>query len=235
VAPVPGRLALSDCSGWSAGEAVPAAATPGSRPAGWAASQAPIPGLRLEAFRCARVSVGPFERGPVHLLLDTHGNAEPPQACAQGATRAAVLALLWLDDAPIAAYLNATFGVPAQAGPTTSVEETTAGATLHDWSWGPPGAAPSRLQVPDAGEPSPLPTTRERYFWPRGAGVAALELDVGGAASAATLPATGQLRPPMLMAQVAGGTYAGVSDTLAEGHADGRFLRYADAACEVPA
>src|SRR5688572_20294684 len=81
-------LVLAGCHGWTAYRTyvAPGPAGPGGDlPPGWEAATAGSPfSVSIDAFRCDRVHIGPFERGPLRLLFESHSNAEFPAACASG-------------------------------------------------------------------------------------------------------------------------------------------------------
>src|SRR5687767_9010442 len=67
------RLTLDGCdSGMSVAIYAPTALYPAaSSPADWSGND-PLLVINLWLESCARVSIGPFERGPVHFLIEMH-------------------------------------------------------------------------------------------------------------------------------------------------------------------
>ncbi|MEA3190544.1 MAG: hypothetical protein QOD77_1126 [Thermoplasmata archaeon] len=224
-APVPG-LVLGDCVGWHAFATVPAPLHPGVRPDGWAPPAGADASVALLGLRCGRLALGPFERGPVWLLFESHTNAVVPAACAddrEGATDLSVLASVWVDDAEVAGWLAAVHGMPAAAAVFTDAGQA--------WSWGPAGAAPSELQVLD-GSAAPRDAEHgERFFWANGTGLGQLELRHERTGPTVPLAAAGRMAPPMLLAQVADGRFAGPASWFPQDEASGAFQAYRDTLC----
>lgn len=229
-APLAG-LVLDGCVGWSAFEVVPAPLHPGTRPAGWAA---PSPGVdasvALLGLACQRMAIGPFERGPVRVLFESHTNAEVPAACAadrDGFVALSVLASVWVEDAEVAAHLAQVYGMPAREGVFSGSGQA--------WSWGPPGAPASTVQVMDeAAAPQPSHAA-DRFFWANGTGLGALELRHDATRPAVPHAAAGEMAPPMLLAQVAGGRFAGPAGWVTRDTAAGSFRAYRDTLCQEAA
>ncbi|MCA1818550.1 MAG: hypothetical protein LC620_00600, partial [Halobacteriales archaeon] len=80
--PAPARLELSDCSGWDLSSPVPflGPTAPGEAPPGWEPDALAPSGVRVGAYCCHRLAVGPLER-PVRLLFDAHDHATIPATC----------------------------------------------------------------------------------------------------------------------------------------------------------
>ncbi|MFO1535470.1 MAG: hypothetical protein ABR586_07385 [Thermoplasmatota archaeon] len=232
--PAPARLELSDCSGWDLSSPVPflGPTAPGEAPPGWEPDALAPSGVRVGAYGCHRLAVGPLER-PVRLLFDAHDHATIPATCkapANDPAEAFVLHGLWSDDAEAARYLNATFGLPAR--PTPIAEQAQglgAAGRLHTWSWGDPQAR-STLSVADVGDPWSF-SRHVRLFWPHGDGVGMLDLAYTYLdPSRLWRPAQGTLQPPMLLA----GAFAGPVAWQPSFAVAGSFTLYQDRACLKP-
>src|SRR5882672_5357469 len=81
----PPLFELGHCTGFSgATHAYPQTLAPSKAPAGWGENAVSFVGL--EGFDCHRISIGPFERGPVRIVLDAHTNFSSPSHCAENLT-----------------------------------------------------------------------------------------------------------------------------------------------------
>ena len=114
---IPRTLLVGPCTSWSvSGPTPPAPLRPSRPPNGWDERADPQGSFDLVAYTCERISVGPFERGPVHLLLEGHPNADFPEACeedqVESPTLYHVVHLMGLDDPELVAYLNETYDLP---------------------------------------------------------------------------------------------------------------------------
>jgi len=243
----PRHLVLTNCTAWAASELFPGSTGPGKPPPGWTEPSAatPLTGVDVDAYHCQRLSVGPFERGPINILFDSHTHAEFPVNCTASSDSSGdrivvgVLNSFWLDDPEVASYLNATFGLPVM---TTQFKETDQpqGVPMgsHTWTWGLSGQPSSQMTIYDDGTSAPPFPSRDRIFWPYHGGMASLEFQYdrrGPAGPVSNRYATGTLAPPMLFAQLPGGQYAGPGQWYPEmQQADGTFIAYTDPNCQHP-
>ena len=235
-------MLLANCTSWQAPALFPGTTAPGSPPAGWKPAQAgtPLTGVGMYGYRCARIHVGPFERGPIYLLTDTHNNADMPANCTatREPTNFAVVSSFWIDDAAVGDYLNRTYGLPVVVGTFHEDTQTTQSLTAHVWSWTTAGKGSSKLTIYDDQTSMPAPINNDRLFWARDGGISSLELQYERSAPGTPLQnrgATGTLAPPMLLSTVAGGQYAGAGEWypyMPQGV--GTFTHYKDVQCLHP-
>src|ERR1051326_4155420 len=174
------KMLLANCTSWQAPALFPGTTAPGSPPAGWKPAQAgtPLTGVGMYGYRCARIHVGPFERGPIYLLTDTHNNADMPANCTatREPTNFAVVSSFWIDDAAVGDYLNRTYGLPVVVGTFHEDTQTTQSLTAHVWSWTTAGKGSSKLTIYDDQTSMPAPINNDRLFWARDGGISSLEL-----------------------------------------------------------
>ena len=198
---------LEGCSGFALDAQWPGRHPRAHVPDGWDAREGNTR-VRLQGWACERLAWGPFERGPVRLVLETHNQQVAPAPCrgADRTTELEVLQSLWVDDAEVAAYLLAE-GLPVQAtGIEVRHEAVADDAAVVRWAWG-DGAAD--VQVPAPGGSVPSPTLARRLFWDDGVRVSSLDVvaqwSVPGAAAgpadlAGRSAAVGEFAPPLLLA-----------------------------------
>ena len=233
------ELLMTNCIGWDAFRNYPAAVSPGTSPEGWeSATPDSIVTVLIFGFRCERVAIGPYERGPVHILLDTHGNAEVPEGCSanqNGITRFRVLQHFVTDDAEVAAYMQATYGVPVLTASFQESDQDVAAGALHTWMWAVEGQPPSTMTIVDYKQNENLPTVIERLFWQRGAGLVALEIEVEQKGAITNLFANGTVQAPFLLAQDTAGIFVGQGDWRTDLNGHGVFTTYQDRLCKEPA
>lgn len=232
------EMLLSGCIAIQAFRNYPAPIAPGERPDGWEADPPDnIAGVLIFAYRCERVAVAGYERGPFHMLLDWHGNVDAPADCeadANAATHMGILRHVIVDDPEIAAYLQATFLVPALVATFSQQDDDLGAAALRTWSWSINGETPSVLTVTDPRLYSQLATKHYRLFWQVGKGLGALDLQTDGSGFNTELFANGTIQPPLLLASDTGGSFTGNGAWYNAVSARGLFARYADLECKEP-
>jgi hypothetical protein len=227
-------FAWSGCDGAGAILYGPAALYPSSAPAGWGPGATPVVDLRISLLECARVSWGPFERGPVLIAQEWRDDFRAPAACAgRGSELRFILESIWFSDPHLAGHA-AGLGMPAGAAEFTR----TLDGARHGWAWGPPGHEPSRATFAEA------PASRQRVdefarrlLWADGAGVGALDLRTTSLSDQADpYLAAGALRPPTLYGRAhAVPDFASAPAGLVLGlEAAGVLTRYGDSACSGP-
>lgn len=228
-------LAFSECSAWQLAWTIPPAANPGSRPSGWepADETTLLGGIDVSGYRCNRIAIGPFERGPIHFIIETHyGTTFPPECIRGGGYSAGIATTFWIDDEEIATYINATYGIPTLFAAIETVDEVAGGIERHTWSWAQAGQQQSTVTLAIH---SVLPVSGEdaqRWFWAVGEGLVMLQttFEVEGTDG----PTNGMFRPPMLMSEIAGGAYAGLGAWQFSGDGEGEFVLFRDRFCEEP-
>lgn len=232
------ELLLTNCVGWDAFRNYASPFAPGMPPEGWdPATPDNVVTVALFGFRCDRIATGPYERGPVHILLDTHGNADVPEKCAadrNGITGFRVLQHFVTDDAEVAAYLQTTYGTPVLIASFQESDQDLAASALHTWTWAVDDQPPSTMTILDYKQNQKLPTVFERLFWQQGEGMVALEIEVEQNGAVTNLLANGTVQAPFLLAQDTAGIFTGQGDwrTGVQGH--GVFTVYQDRLCTEP-
>lgn len=170
--------------------------------------------MLLFGYECERVSVGPFERGPVHIIWDGHNNADFPADCLLNETgflREYVLNVFLLDDAELATYLQQTYGLPAIYSKIQVDAPSSQAPRQLAWSWQ-SGQQTSEIHLIDDGSSS-ASTPGERMFWQRGTGIGRMDfLHHKFSPDTANRPGYGTLYPPMLQSDNPGGQFAGTVD-----------------------
>jgi hypothetical protein len=236
---------LTNCTAWYALARFPAGTGPGEAPPGWGppASTTPITSVATFGYHCNRISVGPYERGPVSLLLDTHNNAKFPTNCTSdpqggtGSTSFLVLASVLIDDPDVAAFLATAYGMPTQVAEVSTADQGAGDAVAHQWTWRTGSGAASTITVYDEGAYATAANVYDRFFWPRHGGISVLEIQeqgVGPAGPVFNRAVTGVLQPPMLLAALPGGAYAGDGKWFPSFDGEGKFGFFEDAACIKP-
>jgi hypothetical protein len=234
------RLVLSDCTAWVAPALFPGNTSPGKPPHGWnpAPTASTTTGVGMNGYHCNRISIGPYERGPVNGLIDSHNNADFPANCTMPDNPSlGIISSFWIDDATIGAYLNHTYNLPVYITKFQEVNDTSAPIAVHTWTWALAGQPASKVSVYDDQTSTKLPPAPERLFWSRNGGIEALDFTYDREGPAGVLGnrwATGTLAPPMLLASVAGGQYAGLGEWYPTTHASGAFTHYTDTQCQHP-
>jgi len=237
---VPGdaaRLLLAGCSGATATVRSPHPLPATGVPAGWEGDGNPLHSVRVTVLECVRVSWGPFERGPVSLVMEWRDDLQPPPACMANVGTHLVLASIGFSDPELATYAKGTAGMPAGLAAFASQEVPVGPVAQREWRWGPPGAAPSLLAVPAAGDFPFWDEQLHRLHWADGDGVSRLDLRYNyTTGSVDPKGAWGELRPPMLYGQANPvAAFASTSAGRLEGlEAQGTVERFGDPQCGPP-
>lgn len=223
-----GALVLTDCSALQAFTHYPGHGAPGARPTDWPEAPAgrSTTEVGVRALRCQRVSLGPFERGPVRLALDWDNNAQAPAACGgEAGSTANVLATLWTDNGELAAFLRDRFAAPAFESPAEESAMDLGAGHWTRWSWGPDsGRAWLAVLTDSVGGPA---HDGFRAYWPAGDAVGRIDLNWTATGSTLPRPAQGSMPPPMLA-----GDFTGLGDWLDGFEASGRLTLFRDAGCK---
>lgn len=243
--PMSRELQMTNCTSWYALAEFPVGAGPGQTPPGWSppSPTSLVTTVADFGYHCNRVSVGPYERGPVNLLFDTHNNASFPGNCTSnpqggsGSTSFLVMAALFIDDSDIAGFLKSRYGIPAQVATFSMSDQPIGGATVHRWGWASPQGKPSSLTIYDDQKYATVTNTFDRFFWPRNDGIGVLEVDENGDGPAGPFygrAVNGTMQPPMLLSALPGGTYAGDGKWFPTFHSGAKFALYKDRLCQQP-
>ena len=208
---------------------------------GWEGNTLLTGELHYRLRSCERVSVGPFERGPINLFYETHTNRQVPASCAEGGdyTNTGVLHRIWVDDAEIAHYLRTTYLMPANFA-TISLAEVASDAIVDfRWTVELPGSEPSELvyhHFPENGYPQrEFPSFR--YFWASGPESVsymdtATETHTVGVEEPSIVEGT--LRAPLLYANPGTERFVGYGGAGIDGYVHGEIHLFKDTQCSEP-
>lgn len=227
-------LTLNEChDGVTTAAYLPAAAIPASP---WSDPADPAVPLYLDLLECARFSWGPFERGPVHILLEYHGSLSPPDACQKGSHDASeALTQVWVDDAEVAAALASRLGLPAKVASFQRTPTALAAETAQQWRFAAAGAQESTLTAasPASADQSWAPTFR--LFWfPEPGRAGFLDLTMDQHYAIASKGAVGTLAAPLVYAGAGGAPFAATGSVVLAATYTGTFHSFGDLSCEQP-
>ena len=233
------RIELTHCTGFLAGTtAMPTQVTPGSVPPGWERDPTdPESYVIMSGYECDRVHVGPYERGPVRMVWDVTGNGNVPDSCFEksgGNPVEAVVNIILFDDEQIANYLHQSYGMPTGVAEIHVSQMPVGALVLRQWSWGVKGQSQSNLTVADDGSVAPR-NWPDVLFWPHSQGVGKLVISYQRNAEAYTeRMGYGTLQPPMLLAQLPGGAFAGSATYFPSMAGMGNVTLFKDNQCKQP-
>lgn len=140
----------NDCQGIDGSYTFIGDTNPANPPPGWE-QDIPFDGqgsnLIFEIMSCDRVSWGPFER-PLTILIETHSDMEPPQACREESVSGVMYGMIrmWISDAEVASWANATFGLPTLVLEWNETLDTMSEIDTYVWTWSANGQTPSRVE-----------------------------------------------------------------------------------------
>lgn len=209
-------------------------------PAGWAPAASPTATVQVSVRECQRIAWGPFERGPVVVLQEWHGEFEDPPACHPGpASLRVMLESIWFSDAEVAAYASERHGMPAHHGAFRFARDDAGPAASWSVAWSEPGGPESTATLFE--QPASLALNKSlvrRVYWANGGGVSAMEMhdtfrigSAGSAVAAGTLPSPmlhGRSSPDPAFATAEAGLQRDASARAAIDH-------YKDTQCRTPA
>jgi hypothetical protein len=237
IASIPTQIAWNECQGLEA--ALPhynalVDVDDGETPPGWEPEADQDGRHYFMLNRCERVSIGPFERGPVSFLVEGHNRVNPPTPCREfnaGFESFNVLLSFWIDDPEVGTFLRETYGLPIRIGRFSSQVTPLPEGELHQWTWSSDGDE-STLAVKRPGMGDDLSPYLIRYVWHNETGVSLLDLHEDAVVPYTSTIAEGMLAPPMKYAQGSMRPYTGFSPTW--NHADhyGPIFRFGDMACK---
>ncbi|MHB1262262.1 MAG: hypothetical protein ACYC2H_11170 [Thermoplasmatota archaeon] len=235
----PTHLTLNECLGVGTLFMLPVVMTPvrSEVPPGWAGSGRILNDYRVTVVQCQRIAVGPYERGPIHVLVETHSDATPPDACMEfesGFFNYAIMRSFWLDDEELVSYLNAALNMPTRFGVFGYNETSTGSVAAYTWDWRAPGFQRSDLtfsktEVIPGGAPEVI-----RMFWHDGAHVSFLDVKEDTKQPIGNPPQThGTLSEPLMVGGTPFETNAGVFSLVEPGNYDGPIYRFGDLECKT--
>ena len=233
----PRTVAFEECHGMGTLFAYPRDSGPGQPPGNWSKTKSWRSEIMMLFYECNEVSWGPFQRGPIRFIWETHTNLNAPENCRTGEyTHVAALHALWVDDAELATYLNDTYGMPTRYATIAAHDNRTGGIQRAQWRWGIQGNPESSIQFSQAiVTPGPVDHS-DRLVWFQGdTTLWVLTLNQTLTYSNGQTALTpGTLRPPTLYAS------SGSEDYVGRGSADlGAILsasiaKFGDSACAQP-
>jgi hypothetical protein len=232
--PVSGKtLILSDCTDALVTFSYPPAEVTGTAPPpGWDST---FPHeLRYEIQKCNRVAVDGFERGPRFMLMESHNNGVPPEACSGDYARARVLYRLWIDDHEIATHLQQVYGMPSSFAHFSLQTEAAAGEGISTWAFGAPDAETSMLRAHRDSPDETGEVVNDRYFWIVGDSRVSY-IDLNGVFDHPALSAplvTGDIKPPLLHGST--GPWVGYGGEGGGFQATAPIVEFNDLRCESP-
>ncbi len=143
-------MQATNCHGFGGAHSFLGDTNPARPPPGWE-QDVPTEGLGsdliFEIMACDRVSWGPFER-PLTILLETHSNTEPPEACKEGSPSNVLYGLvrMWISDPEVASWANETYGMPTLVLDSSESLDSVGPADAQAWTWSANGLPPSRAE-----------------------------------------------------------------------------------------
>lgn len=239
--PVPLNLRLTDCVGVAVRFIWPADSAPAGAevPPGWETAEAMATDHLVQLTQCQRISVGPFERGPVNVLLELHDKIAPPEACldfgGQDYSDVQVLRKIWVDDPEIVSYLTASAGMPALYGEFTFAPSPTGGTGVFTWDWGVPGQAHSTLAYSRVDTVPGGSASTARIFWHNGQAAFLMDLhEEEDRPAVSTLNAVAVLKAPMMHPLPEFGAASGIYSLVDAGAYEAALQTFGGMACEQP-
>jgi hypothetical protein len=173
----------------------------------------------------------------VRFVWDGNVNADIPTKCDRAnqtaPTSPHILNLFVISDRDLADYLKAQYGMPAVYGDVQLAAQSAGSVIQRTWSWTPAGQGKSELTLFDDGTSQPY-SQEDRFWWPRGDGIA--QLDISYTRNGLTItdrPAYGKMVPPAL-SPPPDGTFLGTATYFPSLSGEGKVTFFSDRLCEHP-
>ncbi|MEA3143270.1 MAG: hypothetical protein QOG31_594 [Thermoplasmata archaeon] len=211
---------------------------PGTVPSQWGPSPGFGSDVRVELLDCKKVAWGPFERGPIQIMVELHNKGALPANCtALRPDYIYNLERMMVSDVDLANYINATYGIVVDYGIIhVEASSKTTDFTTYSWSWGRPGEKASTLTLGNSNTIAPS-TDRavERWIWINGTGLGIIDVTQSYVAGAELSVVPGEMHAPMLYAQaIPQGFYVGLGDSGIGYQATSKYYRFGDQLCTQP-
>lgn len=230
------RLILDDCQRLGTLRYAISDVVGASPPEGWGPGPTPATEVFIELYDCARLSLGPFERGPIRFLMEVHDNREPPLACRDGDyTSSEVITQVAADDAEVVAYLVTRLGLPASLATIEPHSEPLQGADQLTWTFSLEGYPRSYLTGYQSQESDTTGTYDYRRFWTnQHGGISFMDFEeTWRRAGSEAGVIHGEVREPFL--HVPGvESYLGTGYSVPESSVDAPIKEFGDMSCTQP-
>lgn len=237
---VPRSFVWTGCHGMGTGIDLPDGVLRGTSPAGWTPSSGVGGRIDYDLLRCDRISWGTFERGPVHVIIESHGNATWPQSCdLRPRDWAGALESMWFDDRDLAAWVNRSYGIPTFYA---TINDTTVAATSSEgfettWTFvvgDQPASTLMTREIIAADRAQTGYSPRLAWSWSGGWSILNLTISYHTSSMGYLPAATGELFPPTLWSQVQIGA-AHITNAISyiDADAEGIIRTYGDQECQT--
>jgi hypothetical protein len=230
----PFNFTLTGCVGAETGFTWPPGTGPHpSVPPGWEPAFRLGDVVDLEMVSCERVAWGPFERGPVSMLFELHGQFNSPTECERGDwNRFRMLNSWWVDDVELAAFMQEELALNTTLG-RLSHEVLTVGPIREViWTWNIDGHDDSTVTFRDHQRGPFKSTYAHRIGWFDESRLfvmdmaTSFQLDMGNIGHA-----TGRMERPMMYSSYGISEYASRGTALDSYEATATIHPYEDFAC----
>lgn len=230
-------LAMTGCAGSGVRLEVPEQLLDVPVPPGWDGENGLPTTVTMFTIFCEHLSWGPFERGPVQAVVESHEKFNAPLNCREGDyTYLNILTRMVWSDAEIAAVVQEELGIPTSVG---AIRAQTAGpglAGVTTYSWTIDGRE-SSYEVGFFQNEVTEPATTYRYVWPDVAqerlGFVDFSWD-GRQSWLEPFAAAGTMSEPMLLSSAGLPRYSGVGGIQLEFFPGGEFKFYEGYECATP-
>lgn len=238
VPPASQKLVMDSCKGALSHVVVEAGLVGADPPESWGGGPTPLTDLWINVHQCEKFSLDQFERGPVSILLETHGNRYPPEKCQGDYTTSEILTRIWFDDLELVEYVKAKYSMPAEFAEITVTNTTTAGASFHEATFATVDSPTSRFTEYRvvAGEVGNLGLAIRRFWENNHGGISFLDFTESFEAPNQVLSPvmTGEVYPPFLYTNLGTTTYTPIGGFYESGHLRGPIQQFGDLACTEP-
>lgn len=196
------RILLSGCVDGAARFDVPEGLLETPVPPGWEGRNGLPTTVSVLALFCEHLSLGEFERGPVRLVLETHGKFNAPENCRRGDySFLNILTRILVDDAEVAEALQSELGIPTSVAQIGQEPQGSPTAQSVRFAWTVAGQGESWMRIERTASELQEVERVYRLVWPAGERLGFIDLKLDAVQTQFEPTATvGSFASPMLIA-----------------------------------
>lgn len=228
-------LRMNSCKGAHTHANVPATLVGAVPPRTWGESSTPLTELWVNIHHCEIFSLDGFERGPVNMVLETHGNRDSPEACRGDYTSSEILTKIFFDDWEIVRHVREVYSMPAEFAAVTLESHETDAIPTFSATISPAGLPASEFsEIRAVADADGTLVVKLRRFWEnQHGGISYMDFtdDYTGPAQLVSPVMTGSLNEPFLYQKLGTNVYTPLGGFYHSGSIQASIKQFRDLAC----
>lgn len=230
-------LFMTDCSGLYSRIHLPSDFVGATPPNTWGPGPTPLTEVWVNIHKCVRMAFDGFERGPVAVLIEVHGNRNPPQSCRGDYVTSEIVTQFWVDDADLAEHFSKEYSLPVRHAEINLTFDTSEGLESYTAAFTPDGGKTSILrevrhqdQFPTSG-----PLTYRRFWTNQFGGISYMDFTDDATTPSTTPPiVSGELHEPFLYSNTGAPAFVGLGGFYQGGSISAPIKQFRDLTCTDP-